>query len=783
MTAGLENGIPPYARGYENFPGKIGRTARESTRAWPREHRAPEGSPNIVVILIDDLGYSDIGPFGAEIPTPNIDRLAATGLSLTNYHTTPVCSPARAALLTGLNPHRAGFGSVANSDPGFPGLRLEIDDDVATLPEVLRGHGYATLGVGKWHLTRDALMNDAASKHTWPVQRGFDHYYGSLEGLNSFFFPNQIVRDNTPIDMETLPEGYYLTDDYTSQAVSMIKAVRANDSRKPFFLYFAHTAMHGPLGAKPADIARFRGKYDVGWDQVRAARHQRQIELGIIGPDVPLPPRDAAAGFEVPAWEDVPSGQRDLYARYMEVYAAMVHSVDESVGRIAATIEALGELDNTIFVFTSDNGGTAEGGPEGTRSYFSRFTHIPGLPKDWEADVAIDPDLIGGPRTMVHYPRGWALVSNTPFRFYKGQTFAGGVRVPFLISWPAGLDRGEGSGVRHQYQYVTDVLPTLLDLAGLDHPGVRNGAPTKEIDGFSFASIVDPSAPSTHTEQYAELGGNRGFYRDGWKILTNRGGLGSSLPPKHGPFDDSEWELYDVRTDPNELNNLAGKEPEKLAELAAAWEKAAWANTVFPLGAANLPGRRPGEDELARSVRLLPGTPKLERYRSSRLTSLRSFEVHIELSYASGDQGILIAHGDQGGGYAVYIEDGHIHLAYNEYGRLRETDGGQLSTGEHRIVLSVPWRPDFHVDAVLTVDGEEVTRLDGLWMLVGMAPFSGIDVGLNRNGPVHWGIHQRHGSFPYRGDLRSATWYPGEVASYDPDQVAAAERETALFYD
>lgn len=253
--------IPPYARGYETFEGSIGRTVAESRRAWPAEKRDPEGAPNVVVILLDDMGYSDIGPFGSEIETPHLDHLAQTGVALTNYHTTPVCSPARAALLTGLNPHRAGFASVANSDPGFPGLRLELDEDVVSLPEILQGHGYATFGVGKWHLTRDALLNEGASKSTWPVQRGFDHYYGSLEGFNSFFHPNRIVRDNTVELREETPEGYYITDDYTDQALAMIKALRASDSRKPFFLYFAHTAMHGPLGAKRVDIDKYRGKY------------------------------------------------------------------------------------------------------------------------------------------------------------------------------------------------------------------------------------------------------------------------------------------------------------------------------------------------------------------------------------------------------------------------------------------------------------------------------------------------------------------------------------------
>jgi arylsulfatase A-like enzyme len=771
-----QNVIPPDARGYENFPGTIGRTARESTRAWPRERRAPEGSPNIVVILLDDLGYSDVGPFGSEIPTPHLNRLAATGLRFTNYHTTPVCSPARAALLTGLNPHRAGFASVANSDPGFPNLRLEIDEDVATLPEILRGHGYATFAVGKWHLTRDALLHDGAPKSTWPVQRGFDRYYGSMEGLNSYFFPNRLVRDNSPVDPSSLPTDYYLTDDYTGQAVALLKGLRANDSRQPFFLYLAHTAMHGPLGAKREDIERVRGQYDAGWDEIRRIRHARQIELGIIGPDVPLPPRNAEPGFDVPAWDSLARRDRELYARYMEVYAAMVHNVDDSVGRIVETVEELGELHNTIFVFTSDNGGTGEGGPEGTRSYFSRFVHIPDLPKDWEADVAIDPDLIGGPRTMVHYPRGWGMASNTPFRFYKGQTFAGGVRVPFVISWPGGISPSGTNGVRHQYQYVTDVLPTLLDLAGLSHPGSRNGLPAKSIDGFSFASVLpDPDAPSTHHEQYAEFGGNRGFYRDGWKILTNH--------EPGTPFDEGEWELYDARTDPNELHNVAAREPALLKEMAKAWETAAWHNTVFPLEAGFVPGRRPGEAELSRPVRILPGTPKLERYRSSRLTSLRAFRVRVELDHGARDQGILIAHGDQGGGYVVYIEDERLQCAWNEYGSLREADGGLLVPGSRVVSLEVTWRPEFHVDVALLVDDVEVARLDNLWMLVGFAPFSGIDVGRGSGGPVHWGLHQRHGNFPYSGRLHAATWIPGEVADYDPAQVVAAEIETALFYD
>lgn len=771
-------GVPPYARGYERFPGRIGRLDSDSERAWPRERRAPESSPNIVVVLVDDMGYSDIGPFGSEIPTPNLDRLARGGYRLTSYHSTPVCSPARAALLTGLNPHRAGYGSVANSDPGFPPLRLELDDDVLTLPEILRGHGYATFAVGKWHLTRDALMNDGAAKGTWPVQRGFDRYYGTLEGCNSFYHPNRLVRDNSPIDPDELPEDYYLTDDLTEQAVRMIKGLRANDSRKPFLLYVAHHAMHGPLAVKPEDHARHAGRYAEGWDRIRSSRLAKQISEGLFPEGLPLPDRTAAPGYEVPAWDELPAETRPLYARHMEIYAAMVDSVDQSVGRILDTIEAYGELDDTIVVFTSDNGGTMEGGPEGTRSYFSRFVHIPGIPRDWEADVPRGLDLMGGPQTMLHYPRGWGMASNTPFRFYKGSTFAGGVRVPFLIHWPAGLPRtDEDDGIRHGYQYVTDLTPTLLDLAGLASPGVRHGVPTKSVDGVSFApALRDRSVGSTHHEQYAEFGGSRGFYREGWKIVTDhRPGT---------PFDDAEWELYHIATDPNELMNVAGAHPELLRELAAAWERAAWENTVFPLSQRFFGQiRRPAERELERPVRLLPGTPRLERYRSSQLIALRSFAVDIVLDHGAPDQGVLVAHGDQGGGYAVYVEDGALRLAYNEYGRLHEVDGGPLPPGRHEIRLQATWLTAFRWSLVLCLDGHPVGGLASVAMLLGMAPFSGIDVGANRGGPVHWGVYQRHRSFRYTGDLHAVTYTPGERADYDPELVLEAERDVALAYD
>jgi len=759
--------FPDNARGYEGFGGIVGRTTSQSQPWWPPEPSAPTRSPNIVVVLVDDMGYSDIGPFGAEIDTPNIDRLAETGFRLSNYHTTPVCSPARAALLTGLNPHRAGYGSVANSDPGFPGLRLELADDVLTLPEILRSGGYATYAVGKWHLVRDANMSPGRTRDSWPLQRGFDSYYGSLEGLNSFFHPNQLIADNSVVDVREYPDDYYVTDDLTDRAIGQIKALRAHDEDKPFFLYFAHIAMHGPHQAKESDLAKYRGRYGRGWDVVRAERFERQVKAGLFDPGTPIAERNTEPGYDAPPWTGLTLDEQRRYQRYQEVYAAMVDSIDQSLGRITDTLEELGELDNTIIVFTSDNGGTAEGGPRGTRSYFSQFVHGP-VPPDWERDVPHDEELIGSAALGVHYPRGWGQASNTPFRFYKGQTFAGGVRVPFVISWPAGLTRGDGdSGVRRQFSYVTDLAPTLLDLAGVSTPATRNGSPAAQRDGVSIAAVLrDRQAASPHTEQYAEFGGHRGFYRDGWKLL--------SLHRDPTKVDDPEWELYDVRTDPAETCDVAAEHPDKVAQLAAAWDRAAWHNTVFPLfdSADAQVRRRPSEERYSRPVRLLRGTPTLERYRSSRLIAYRDFEVVVELSgWTAADEGVLVAHGDPQGGYLLYIEHGVLGFVFNSYGRVARVSGRLPEHTSHIFLRagateSVRW--NFGLVAVADGVHTPVAHLNDQFQLVGMAPWTGISVGLDARGPVDSDLRRRRGVFEFGTVLRAVTYIPGTVRVPDP---------------
>lgn len=740
------------------FGGRIGRLAGESEPQWPDPARAPEPGPNVVVVLLDDLGFSDIGPYGSEIPTPNIDRLADAGVRFSNYHTSPLCSPSRAALLTGRNPHRAGYAGVANFDPGFPGWTLELGPDVPTLPQTLRDNGYATYAVGKWHLSRDAVMHDGAPRDSWPLQCGFDRFYGILEGWTNLHHPHRLVRDNSPVDIDSYPEGYYFTDDITDQAISYLKALRAHEADRPFFLYLAHGAVHGPLHAKPEDLDRHRGKYEDGWDVVRERRFARQLQQGLFAEGTTMAPRNSEPGHEVQPWDSHSDDERARFSRYMEAYAAMVDNVDQNLGRLLDTIEALGDADNTVVIFTSDNGATEEGGATGSRSYFKQFGGM-GAMTGWELDAPRDPELIGGPQMLAHYPRGWGMASNTPFRLYKRSTHAGGVRVPMVVSWPKGLGAEARGAVRPQYQYVTDIMGTVLDLVGAN--------PVDGQDGASFApALTGGATESTHLEQYSECFGNRSFYRNGWKLVANH--------QRGAPYDDAEWELYDIEADPTEISDLAVAHPEKVQELAEAWDAAAWDNQVFPLddgtGLLQLL-RRPDDARFHEPVRILPGTPTLERYRSQRLIAFRSFAVDVEVDHADEDAGVLVAHGDQGGGYSVYVEDGQLTFAYNHFGEVTLVSAGPLQPGPRTITLAAHASGRFLWDFTVSIDGAEVASLPNTPILFGFAPFQGIDVGIDRRSPVVWDVYERHGAFPYSGHLHAVTYRPGPAADYDPDQL------------
>ena len=401
-TSTSSDPLAPYA----GFGGTVGRVFATSEPAWPTPPQRRDGAPNVIVMMCDDVGFADLACYGSEIPTPNIDRLVADGVQYTDYHSTPMCSPTRAALLTGLEPHRAGVGHVAHSDPGFPGYAMELTPLAPTMAELLRDAGYQTLMVGKWHLTKDSAQNDAGDRSSWPCQRGFDRYYGFLDGFTNLHQPHRMISDNHAVDVDEYPEGYFLTDDLTDRAIAMIKESKASDPGKPFFLYHSHGAVHAPLHAKPDDIARHDGRYDEGWDVVRERRHRRQLELGVIPEGTELAPRNSEDGDEVAAWDDLDADRQRLFSKYMSVYAAMVDNIDQNVGRLRAELEAMGEWDNTLFIFTSDNGGSREGEEEGTSAYFRTLHyHRTGAEQPIEEDVARI-DEMGGPTTMPHYPRG-----------------------------------------------------------------------------------------------------------------------------------------------------------------------------------------------------------------------------------------------------------------------------------------------------------------------------------------------------------------------------------------
>ncbi len=770
-----EQGAP--AGPYEGCGGRVGNTFAGSESWWPERPVPGPDAPNVVVVLCDDLGFADLGCYGSEIPTPNIDRLAAGGLQFTNFHVTPMCSPTRAALLTGVNPHRAGAGHVANSDPGFPGYAAELADDVATAAELFRDAGYHTIAIGKWHLTKDSDLSDAGPRHSWPCQRGFDRYYGVLDAFTNLHHPHRLVEDNHTVEIDRYPEGYYVTDDLTDRAIGFIRQAKASNPTQPFLCYFAHIAVHAPLQCKASDLANHAGRYDGGWDALRQARHERQVELGLLPEGTPLPARNSEEGDEVEPWDGLDPADQALYARYMEVYAAMVDSVDQSVGRLYAALDELGEGDNTIFVFLSDNGASREGESAGTTSYFRSL--VSANVKDLE-DKQFDRDridLAGGPRALVHYPRGWAMASNTPFRLYKINTHMGGHSVPFILHSPKGQAE---PGRRDHWSHATDLLPTLCELTGVTRPAERSGVALQPFDGTSLAPVLaDGTRAHDRGAQYLEMAGHRGYYDGDWEVVTRHQPL--------TPFGDHEWELYNLAEDRTETRNLAAEHPERVAELAAGWEAAARRNQVYPLDEGSRVRyvvRPPYDQPLQVPVRIVAGTHTLERYRSQQLIQWRSFDVDVELQFAPGDRGILVAHGDQGGGYALYVDDGdELIFAHNGYGAMSELRCGPVPDGAAHIRLAITAPGGWTWNVAVSVDGHERARVEGLVMLGAMAPFEGINVGIDRRSPVSWELAEREGAFAFTGLLHAVSYTPGEPAPDAGTRFIELLREIGMRYE
>ncbi|MFO1199612.1 MAG: arylsulfatase [Burkholderiaceae bacterium] len=742
---------------YPDFQGRIGRTREESQPWWPAPKTARPGSPNIVVIYMDDMGYSDLGCYGSEIATPNIDALARRGVRFNHYTTHPICSPARAALLTGRNAHAVATGWLANNNPGFPGYSGDIPLEAPTIAETLKAAGYATIGIGKWHNS----TNGATPNETWPTQRGFERFYGFLEGETSYFFPARIMHNNMLAPIDEYPPDYYATDDWTDKAMSFVRTVRNDDAAQPFFLYLAYNAVHGPLQAKDCDLAKYRGRYDAGWDAVRAARLAKQKSMGLVPADAQLSPRDPS----VPAWEDVPAEQRELFVRHMETYAAMLDCVDQNVGRLVAQIDAMGELENTIFVFSSDNGGTSSGGPAGAIHFNRRFAGLSPLPVDHDVGMR---EHIGTGRVSALYPMGWGQVSNTPFPSFKTYTGGGGRRVCMIVSWPKEI--ADRDAVRTQFTHVTDVMPTLLDLAGVPALTTSHGKPAMPIQGVSFApSLRDARAPSARAEQYYECWANRAFYRDGWVAV--------SLQVRGGPIDFDRWTLHRHADDFSESVDLGAKHPDKLRELVEAFDATAWGNAVYPLDNRlpiqkfnQLPPHlRPPESG---TRRFLPGSQTVHRWRVVPLVADRSFKIHTTFRYGPGDEGVLFALGEVMGGMVMYVEDGALKFFYNGFGEYRTLEPMAIAAGggERRATIEYEALGGRRGRGRMVIDGTNAGAWQDLSPTLMYGFHEGLDIGIDRRAPVSWALREKHGAFRYSGEIVDVKVESGAFA---PDSAFA----------
>jgi arylsulfatase len=560
------------------FAGEIGTTFKDSKADFPKAVQAPAGAPNVLLIILDDVGFGHAGTFGGAVATPTMDGLAREGLLYNAFHTTALCSPTRAALLTGRNHHSVGTGVVIEMGTGFPGYTGIVPNSTAALPEILRQNGYTTAAFGKWHNTPDTEISPAGPFDRWPTGRtwGFEYFYGFMNGETHQYYP-VLYRNTTPVAQPKSPEeGYHVTSDLVDEAVNWLNQVNASNPAKPWFLYFSTGAVHAPHHAPRPYIEKYNGRFDAGWDRYREETFARQKELGVIPGDAKLTPRPK----EIPGWDEQPEEARRVYRRLMENYSGFLDHTDEQIGRLVAAVEQSGDLDNTIIIYVvGDNGASGEGGLEGTISEVASINGVQlGLP-ELEAKF----DEIGGPGTDPHVPVGWAWAAATPFQWTKQvASHFGGTRNGLLIQWPKGIrTRNE---LRTQFHHVIDIAPTVLEAAGLPEPKIVNGVEQKPIEGVSMLySFNDKDAKSRRTVQYFEMFGNRGIYKDGWMAVARHGRLPWETGLSTGDFESDPWELYNFEKDFSQADNLAAANPAKLKELQDAFLVEARKYNVLPL--------------------------------------------------------------------------------------------------------------------------------------------------------------------------------------------------------
>lgn len=737
-----------------------GVTAAESTPSWEPRSTPPSGAPNVVVIVLDDTGFSHLGCFGSDIDTPNIDRLAAGGLRYTNFHTTALCSPTRACLLSGRNHHSVGMRWLSNLDTGFSNCRGVISKSAATLPEVLRANGYGTFAVGKWHLANLEDCSPAGPFDHWPLQRGFNRFHGFLGGATDQFSP-ELVVDNHAIDPPS-EDDYHLSEDMVSQAISMISAQQSSSPGERFFSYVAFGATHSPHQAPSSYIDKYKGKYDEGWDVIRQKWYEKQLDLGIIPSDAELSPRNRG----VEPWEELSKEQKALYAKMQEVFAAFLDHTDDQIGRLIQFLETQDLLDDTMIVFLSDNGASQEGGKHGTTNELAYFNLMPLEVNDMLRHL----DEIGGPNHYNNYPWGWSQVGNTPLRFYKQNTYEGGIRDPLIIHWPNGID--DAGGIRDQYHHVIDLMPTILDIVGVEVPETFQGVDQQPVEGTSMSYTFPTNAVDLTTnrpKQYYEMMGHRAIWSDGWKAVT--------MHRKGVSFEDEKWALYDTSKDFSECHDLSADEPEKLKEMIDLWWGEAESFNVLPLddrGNELFFMRR--EDRLppSKPQRFLQDTPHLERFKIPDVRN-RSFEIAAKVTLDGDSEGVLVASGGRTGGIVLYVTDFHLVFEYNFMGSSTILSSKKkLDAGECELGVSYLKTAENHGIASLYIENSD-NRVHLGEVEIDTLPYRqtmyGMDVGKDL-GPT---VSDKYvGPFTFTGDLE---WIEFRLENDRDDLVAAAEVE------
>ena len=744
-----------------DFGGRIGRTCHDSTAWWPD---APPGlgGPNVVMIVLDDTGFAHLGCYGSELATPTIDRLAANGLRYTGFHTTALCSPSRAALLTGRNPHAVGMRGVSNWSTGFPHMRGGITPRAATVAELLRSHGYATYAAGKWHL---APMDEcsAAGPHTnWPLQKGFDRFYGFLQGETDQFHP-ELTSDNGHIDPPGRPEdGYHVSEDIVAMATGWLGDLRSVRPDRPFFLYLAFGATHAPHQAPIEYLRRWRGKFDDGYGAARERWFQRQLDLGVVPKGTTLAPPNPG----VPAWNDLTDNQRTFAARLQEAFAAMLEHTDAQIGQLVDFLDRRGLLSDTLLMVLSDNGASREGGPFGVMDEFSFFN---AAWEDIDDIVATRLYDIGGPHSHSNYPWGWAQAGNSPLRWYKQNTYGGGVRDPLVVHWPNGI--ADRNAIRTQFCHAVDITPTILAVTRAPVPREHNGVPQIPMHGASItATFDDSSAPAPRSTQYFEQMGHRGLWADGWKITTYH--------DQGRPFDDEEWALYDLDDDFSECHDLSAEHPEKLRDLIDVWWVEAGRNGVLPL------------DD--RTIELFGGSPRAGTVHARNRYTYFPPIAHIPADAAPplggrswtitavievrdlGVEGVLYARGGHNVGHTFFVKDGTLQFDYNSLGtHYRARAPIEITTGRHEVVARFD-RADQGGTLTLVVDGDVLTTIE-IPKIVRMLGSTGLDIGRDGLSPV---VDDYEAPFAFTGTIEHITFHIRSRANAG-EVIATARAELA----